>query len=479
MIQIKPVVLCGGSGTRLWPLSRSGFPKQFLVLSGTQSLFQQAIARVNQLVDSEISIKDTLIVTGEEHRFLVRDQLREMPEIHTQILLEPTPRNTAPALTLAALAAIENGDDPILVVSPADQSLKNLEEYTRSLKSSVHLANQGAIVVLGILPDKPETGFGYIKGSIVDGRAEEYKVLAFKEKPDYETALKYLAEGGYVWNSGMFVLKASVWLNAISHFRSDIYQSVLESWRAKTNDDLFIRPAVEHFTNTPSESVDYAVIEKCPQSAFEIKMIPLDAGWSDLGAWDAVWKIGESDRDGNVIRGDAITTQTKNCYIKAESRLVGVVGVDDLIIIETADAVLVAKQSMSQDVKIIVKKLADAGRAEHVLPRKVHRPWGWFDSIDEGDRFKVKKIQVKPGASLSLQSHKYRAEHWVVVKGVADVLCGDKMIRLEENQSTYIPQGEKHRLSNPGEIMLEIIEVQSGSYFGEDDIVRFKDNYGR
>ncbi len=478
-IDIKPVVLCGGSGTRLWPLSRSGFPKQFLVLSGTESLFQKAITRVNQLIDSDICITDTLIVTGEEHRFLVRDQLREMPQINTRILLEPTPRNTAPALTLAALVAMEKGDDPVLVVSPADQSLKSTKEYTRSLQASIRLAHQGSIVVLGIVPDQPETGYGYIKGSVVGDKTEEYQVLSFKEKPDYETALEYIADGGYFWNSGMFVLKASVWLTAISHFRFEIYKSVFDSWKAKTNDGFFIRPELKSFVNSPTESIDYAVMENCPQSEFDIKMVPLDAGWSDLGAWDAVWKEGNPDLEGNVIKGDTITTQITNCYINAESRLVGVVGVDDLIIIETADAVLVAKKSMSQDVKIIVKELADSSRTEHVLPRKVHRPWGWFDSIDEGDRFKVKRIQVKPGASLSLQAHQHRAEHWVVVKGMADVVCGDKLIRLEENQSTYIPQGEKHRLSNPGEMILEIIEVQSGSYLGEDDIVRFEDSYGR
>ena len=476
---VTPIILCGGSGTRLWPLSRTGFPKQFLVLSGNTSLFQQAVSRVNGLGSADISLKETLIVTNEEHRFLVLDQLRELPQVKANLLLEPAGRNTAPALTLAALQAIQNGDDPILVVTPADQTVQDAQAFNLALQNSIRAAATGAIVILGITPDQPETGFGYIKRKGVAGAYQEFNVSNFAEKPDLETARAYLASNDYSWNGGMFVVRASRWLEALKHFSPEILAATEAAFSASTRDNVFIRPDKNKFLAIPSESVDYAVIEKCPGSNFPIKMVRLDAGWNDLGAWDAVWQVGDQDAHGNVAVGDTLLEKTQNSLILANHRLVGTVGVSDLIIIETADAVLVADRKQSQHVKAIVSQLEANSREERVLHRKVARPWGWYDSIDEGDRFKVKRIQVKPGASLSLQKHTHRAEHWVVIKGVAEITNGDQVLTLTENQSTYIPPGGVHRLANRGAEPLEIIEVQSGSYVGEDDIERLEDTYGR
>ncbi len=485
---IHPVILCGGSGTRLWPLSRSGFPKQFLVLSGdgsNQSLFQQAISRITSVADNHIGLGKTLIVTNEEHRFLALDQLRELKDVQATLLLEPTGKNTAPALTLAALYAqdsSENQEDPILVVTPADQTITNPAAFTKALQSAIAIVKEGAIAILGITPTSPQTGYGYIK---VKGDAinNAYTVERFVEKPNEATAKQYLEEGGYFWNGGMFVLKASVWLDALKEFRPDIFGATETAWVARTTDQsdqaTFVRPDKEIFSTIPSESIDYAVIEKCPGSKYPIKMVELDAGWNDLGAWDAVWQVGKQDEQGNVTTGDTLITNSKNSLVHASTRLVSAVGVENLIIVETADAVLVADRKNSQDVKHIVNQLESQKREEKNLHRKVSRPWGWYDSVDEGERFKVKRIQVKPGASLSLQMHHHRAEHWIVVKGTAEITNGDQVILLTENQSTYIPQGQTHRLANPGKTPLEIIEVQSGSYLGEDDIVRFEDTYGR
>jgi mannose-1-phosphate guanylyltransferase/mannose-6-phosphate isomerase len=423
-----------------------------------------------------------LIVTGEEHRFLASEQLREVSIELGAALLEPVGRNTAPALTLAALAAQQNGTNPVLVVTPADQTVIDQVAFTVAMQNAIREASTGSIVILGITPDRPETGYGYIQASAGTNEAA-MSVQRFVEKPDASTAQQYLDEGGYYWNAGMFVLKASVWLQALEQFRPDILQATTQAW-AKRNTDAnsatpFIRPGKAEFAAIPAESVDYAVMEHCPGSPFAIKMVPLYAGWSDLGAWDAVWNVLPKDEHGNAHVGDVLTTHSHNTLVHASSRLVSLVGVSDLIVVETPDAVLVADKTRSQDVKYIVTQLQATKRDEHTLHRKVHRPWGWYDSIDEGGRFKVKRIQVKPKASLSLQKHHHRAEHWIVVTGTAEITNGDKVLTLTENQSTYIPLGEVHRLANPGTIPLEIIEVQSGSYLGEDDIVRFEDTYGR
>ena len=478
-ISVVPVILCGGSGTRLWPLSRAGFPKQFLVLSGTTSLFQQAVSRVNSLGAADIKLGETLVVTGEEHRFIALEQLREVPEIKASLLLEPAARNTAPALTFAALQAVKEGQDPVLVVKPADQTVQDAAAFTDALQRSVRVAAGGSMVILGITPDKPEIGYGYIKRKGTSGAYGEYEVAQFAEKPDLETAKSYLEAGDYAWNGGMFVVRASTWLEALKQFRPDILEATEKACAVQTSDRTFVRPDKGLFNQIPSESIDFAVMERCPGSSVDIRMIPLDAGWNDLGAWDAVWQVGQADQDGNVTNGDTLMADTTNTFVHASSRLVTTVGVNNLVVIETADAVLVADKSQSQHVKKIVSQLSEKSRSEDTLHRKVHRPWGWYDSIDEGDRFKVKRIQVKPGASLSLQKHTHRAEHWVVIRGVAEITNGDKVLTLKENQSTYIPPGEVHRLANLGTVPLEIIEVQSGSYVGEDDIERLEDSYGR
>jgi mannose-1-phosphate guanylyltransferase/mannose-6-phosphate isomerase len=477
--KIVPVILCGGSGTRLWPLSRAGFPKQFLTLTGTTSLFQQAIHRLNCLEGGDIAQGQILIVTGEEHRFIALDQLREMHGIKASILLEPSARNTAPALTFAALHAIKEGCDPILVVTPADQTVQDPQRFADALQRSIRVAAAGSIVILGITPDKPETGYGYIKRQGSIGAMGEYAVAQFAEKPDIETAKAYFEAGDFAWNGGIFVVRASIWLKALTEFRPDIMEATKKACVTQTIDMPFIRPEKNLFSSIPSESIDFAVIEKCPSSSIGIKMVPLDAGWNDLGSWDAVWQVGLPDLNGNVANGDTLLADTTNTYVHSSSRLVSAVGVNNLVVIETADAVLIADKSQSQHVKKIVSQLGARNRSEGNHHRKVHRPWGWYDNIDEGERFKVKRIQVKPGASLSLQKHQHRSEHWVVIKGVAEITNGDQTLTLTENQSTYIPPGVVHRLSNQGSVMLEIIEVQSGLYLEEDDIVRFEDSYGR
>ena len=488
---VTPVILCGGSGTRLWPLSRSGFPKQFLSFGGKHSLFQQTALRLHALADINNSIEQTLVVTHEEQRFMALEQLREisgdggdLAATSSTFLIEPCARNTAAALTLAALQATQNGRDSILVASPSDAFIGNELAYVKALQQAIRHAAGGVIAILGITPTRAETGYGYIHFDHLKAGSVS-QVLEFVEKPSAEKALEYLSHGGFAWNSGMFVLKASLWLDALREFRPDILSVCREAWDLRSLDQpaastvQFVRPDADLFAQVPSESVDYAVMEKCPGSRFPIDMLPLNAAWSDLGAWDAVWQVGAADQQGNVGHGDVMFESSRNTYIHASSRLVSAVGVNDLVIVETEDAVLVSDKSNSQQVKKIVERLASENRQEHKLHRKVHCPWGWYDGIDESASHKVKRIHVKPGASLSLQKHAHRAEHWIVVKGSAEVTRGDQVFTLLENQSTYIEQGQTHRLSNRTSKDLEIIEVQTGSYLGEDDIVRIEDTYGR
>jgi mannose-1-phosphate guanylyltransferase/mannose-6-phosphate isomerase len=478
-IPVQPVVMAGGSGTRLWPLSRAAYPKQFLVLTAdNRSLYQQAVARLESLASEDFDVAAPITVGNEEHRFMALDQLRELGNNVGQVLLEPSGRNTAPAMTLAALAASESATDPVLVVTPADHVIPDLAAFQRAMADAIRAAARGAVVVLGITPDRPETGYGYIKSSAAANGAPRV-VTQFVEKPDAITAERYLADGNYVWNAGMFVLRASSWLDALKRFRPDILEATCSAWAVRKTDQRFVRPGAAEFAAVPSESIDYAVMEHCPGSGIDIRMVPLTAGWNDLGAWDAVWQVAEKDRQGNAVLGDAMITGSRDCLVHASGRLVSLVGVDNLVVVETADAVLVADRARSQEVKAIVTALEQQGRHEKQLHRKVHRPWGWYDGIDAGPRFQVKRILVKPGASLSLQMHHHRAEHWVVVSGTAEIVNGERTILLSENDSTYIPIGQKHRLTNPGKVPLEIIEVQSGAYLGEDDIVRFEDTYGR
>ncbi|MEO6747670.1 MAG: mannose-1-phosphate guanylyltransferase/mannose-6-phosphate isomerase [Caldimonas sp.] len=495
--RVLPVIMAGGSGTRLWPLSRAQYPKQFLVLHGNRSLFQQAAARLQALRADDITVEAPCIVGNEEHRFLILDQLRELTLPGTAIVLEPAARNTAPAMTLAALHALALGGDPVLVVTPADQTVTDAEAFGAAVLRAIRTAAGGSIVLLGITPDRPETGFGYIRAVAADGDAGVLRVERFVEKPNLAKAEEYLRVGGYFWNSGMFVVRASVWLAAIERFRPDIATATRLSWDGRSNDASFVRPDAAAFKQVPSESIDYAVMESAAQptppatktstsktgsagsEAFDLRMVPLGAGWSDLGAWDAVWQVSDKDDAGNCSVGDTILRDNHDTLVHATSRLVGVVGLSNVVVVETPDAVLVVDRDRSQEIKQIVGELDRAGRTEQTLHRQVHRPWGWYDSIDSGARFQVKRIMVKPGASLSLQKHHHRAEHWIVVSGTAEVTNGDQVSILSENQSTYIPLGQIHRLANPGKVPLEIIEVQSGSYLGEDDIVRFEDTYGR
>jgi mannose-1-phosphate guanylyltransferase/mannose-6-phosphate isomerase len=478
-INITPVILCGGTGSRLWPLSRSAYPKQFVTLTGSESLFQQAVMRVSQLRTIDFNINDTLVVTNEEHRFIALEQLQQLDDTSAKLFLEPIGRNTAPALTMAAMLAEQDDKDPILVVTPSDQIIRDSDPFLQALDSCIKAANEDSIVIMGIVPNKAETGYGYIKHDVKVGNFNEFNVKQFTEKPTLEKAEQYVKSKDYLWNSGIFVVRASIWLNAIKSLRLDIFEATLNAFKKNTTDNQFIRPDQENFSKIPSESIDYAVIEKCNAAGIPLKVVPLDAGWNDLGSWDSLWSFEDKNEKGNVAHGDVVIEDTKDSLIHSTHRLVGAVGVENIIIVETADAVLVANRKNSQGVKAIVAKLDKEKRIEGISHLKVHRPWGWYMTIDEGKNFKVKRIQVNPGASLSLQKHAKRAEHWVVVKGTARVESGDKEIVLTENESTFIPLGELHRLSNPKKTPLEIIEVQSGEYLGEDDIERIEDNYGR
>lgn len=477
MTDVVPVILCGGSGTRLWPLSRKGFPKQFLCLLGEQSLFQSTVQRVTDLNNNGFTVGPAIVVTGEEHRFLTSEQLAELDIEFGDIILEPQGKNTAPALTLAALAAEQKGVDPVLFVTPADHAISDLAAFKKTASKAVSAAAQGDVVLLGVTPSNPETGYGYIKVSSAE--ADVFSVDEFVEKPSAELAAQYLADGSYYWNSGVFVLRASTWLKALKQLRPEMHDNVASSWAKRAEEGRFVRPSGPEFSQVTGESIDYAVMESCTDTDYMLKLVKFSGDWSDLGAWDAVWKASPKSAHGNVFKGDVVATKSCNNLVHASHRLVSLVGVNDLTVIETPDAVLVAHSKHGQSVKEIVAKIEEDGREEAQLHRKVYRPWGWYDSIDEGERFKVKRISVYPKSSLSLQKHHHRAEHWIVVSGTAEITVGEEIFTLNENQSTYIPLGEIHRLTNPGIIPLEIIEVQSGSYLGEDDIVRLKDIYGR
>jgi mannose-1-phosphate guanylyltransferase/mannose-6-phosphate isomerase len=473
---LQPVILSGGSGTRLWPLSREQYPKQLLPLVGDESLLQATVRRLDGLPD----LAEPLLVCNEEHRFVVAEQVRQLGR-QGSVLLEPMGRNTAPAMTLAALWARRGGTDPVLVVMPADHVILDLERFRSAVATACGLAEAGLAVTFGITPDRPETGYGYIQqGSALTGGA--HALARFVEKPDRPTAQRYLDEGGYLWNSGIFVMKASVWQAAIGRCRPDILAACEAALAGTSADGDFVRVAREAFAACPADSIDYAVMERLTAGDAGLPaaaVIPLDAGWSDVGAWDSLWDVLPKDEAGNAFRGDVMLQDTTGTLAFSEGRLVACVGVRDLVVVETPDAVLVAHKDRTQEVKKIAERLKAGGRSEAQSHRKVHRPWGWYDGIDAGDRFQVKRIVVKPGATLSLQMHHHRAEHWVVVRGTARVTRGEETFLLAENQSTYIPIGTTHRLENPGKLPLEMIEVQSGAYLGEDDIVRFDDHYGR
>ncbi len=468
---IVPVILSGGTGSRLWPLSRELYPKQFLPLIDANTLLQNTVLRVQDVA----GIEAPLIICNEEHRFMVAEQLRILGIAPAATILEPVGRNTAPAVAVAALQAMVKGADPVLLVLPADHLIANVEEFRRTVEQAVPNAEAGKLITFGIVPTLPATGYGYIKAGKPWADDSVYSVERFVEKPDAATAQTYLNSGAYYWNSGMFMFRASAFLEELEHLAPEILDACRRAQQVGCADLDFLRLDKAAFETCPSDSIDYAVMEKTANAL----VVPLDAGWSDIGAWSALWTVEKRDPDGNVVAGDVLTVATRNSYIRSENRLVATVGVDDLVIVETADALLVAHKERVQEVKDIVGRLKLSQREEWRSHRKVYRPWGTYDSVDIAGRFQVKRITVNPGARLSLQMHHHRAEHWTVVSGTARVTKGDKVFLLTENQSAYIPVGTPHRLENPGKIPLELIEVQSGGYLGEDDIVRFDDAYGR
>ncbi|HEX7018452.1 MAG TPA: mannose-1-phosphate guanylyltransferase/mannose-6-phosphate isomerase [Gemmatimonadaceae bacterium] len=464
MSRLHPVILSGGSGTRLWPLSREHYPKQLLRLLGDGTLLQQTVTRLDGLPE----VAPAVLVCNEEHRFLVGEQVRETGATAATIILEPEGRNTCPAATLAALLLREQ-EDPLLLVMPADHVIRDVEAFHRAVTAALPLARDGSLVTFGIVPKTPATGYGYIR------RGQGSAVAEFVEKPDAATAQRYLDSGEYLWNSGMFLMRASVWLEELERHAPDILEHCRAACAGGRRDGEFFRVDAQAFRRCRSDSIDYAVMEKTTRAA----VVPLDAGWSDVGAWSTLWEVSPQDAAGNVAQGDVCLHGVRDTLVLAQHRLVAAVGVKDLIVIETADAVLVMHRDAAQDVKHVVETLKKQKRGEHITHRRVYRPWGWYEGVDAGDRFQVKRLMVKPGAALSLQMHHHRAEHWVVVKGTARVTRGDEVFMLTENQSTFIPIGARHRLENPGTIPLELVEVQSGSYLGEDDIVRFEDRYNR
>ncbi|MFA5495067.1 MAG: mannose-1-phosphate guanylyltransferase/mannose-6-phosphate isomerase [Porticoccaceae bacterium] len=465
-----PVIMAGGSGTRLWPLSRQLNPKQFLALVDRKlTMLQLTLGRLDGL-----GVAAPLLICNEEHRFLAAEQLRQLGIDDAAILLEPEGRNTAPAIALAALHAVRDGDDPMLLVLAADHLIGDVGSFHGSILNALPLAEAGKLVTFGIVPGLAETGYGYIRRG-AELAAGAFAVDRFVEKPDEATAQAYLDSGEYYWNSGMFLFRASRFLGELAAHRPDILAACETAIEGCSRDLHFIRVDAEAFASCPEDSIDYAVMEKTADAA----VVGLDAGWSDIGSWSALWEVSDKDAAGNSHVGDVIDCGSRHTLVRAEHRLVATVGVEDLIVVETKDAVLVAHKDSVQDVKKIVEQIKHSGRHEHMNHREVYRPWGVYDSIDHGHRYQVKRITVQPGAKLSLQMHHHRAEHWVVVSGTAKVTNGDNTYLVTENQSTYIPIGQVHSLENPGQIPLELIEVQSGSYLGEDDIVRFEDRYGR
>jgi len=475
-----PVVLSGGSGTRLWPLSRELYPKQLLPLVGERTMLQETVARLSGVPD----VTPPVVVCNESHRFMVAEQLRESGSPPQAIVLEPVGRNTAPAVAVAALVALGRTPgstapgaaeeaDPVLLVLPADHVIRDVAAFQSAVAVGRKAAEAGRLVTFGVVPDRPETGYGYIRRERGEGPA--YAVAEFVEKPDFDTAVRYVQSGEYFWNSGMFMFRARIWLEELARHAPAMLAACESAVAAATRDLDFTRLPADEFGACPADSVDYAVMEKTSSAV----VVPLDAGWSDVGSWSALQDALPTDQEGNVTAGDVITEATTGCYLHATSRLIGTVGLRDHVVVETKDAVLVAPRDRVQDVKALVARLKARGRYETSLHREVFRPWGSYDSIDNGDRFQVKRLVVKPGASMSLQLHHHRAEHWIVVSGTARITRGEETFLLGENESTFIPMGTKHRIENPGKVMLHIIEVQSGSYLGEDDIVRFEDRYGR
>ncbi|MAF15511.1 MAG: mannose-1-phosphate guanylyltransferase/mannose-6-phosphate isomerase [Marinomonas sp.] len=464
-MKICPIVLSGGVGSRLWPLSREHYPKQCLNLTDSlSSLLQKTLLRTNRL-----DVQSPLVVCNDDHRFLIAQQLQDIGVSDSKVILEPVGKNTAPAVALAAFEMLQDDEDALMLVLPADHVIRDVKAFEAAVDQAQALAEEGAVVTFGIKPTRPETGYGYIKSG------PDFDVEQFVEKPDLATAQAYLKIGDFLWNSGMFLVKASQYLRELKQHRADIYDAVEAAYQLRSEDLDFIRIDHDAFAKCPSESIDYAVMEHTKNA----KVVPYGGDWSDIGAWDALYDYKEKDVDQNVISGDVMAEGTTNSLIRAESRLVATVGVDNLVVVETADAVLIMDKDQSQDVKKIVSRIKSEGRQEHAFHTTVHRPWGSYQTVDQCDRHQVKRIMVKPGEKLSVQMHHHRAEHWVVVKGTAKVLNGEKEILLTENESTYIPVGVVHALENPGKIPLEIIEVQSGGYLGEDDIVRFSDRYGR
>jgi mannose-1-phosphate guanylyltransferase/mannose-6-phosphate isomerase len=466
---VIPVILSGGAGTRLWPLSREMYPKQLLALTSKQTMLQDTAARLATIAGAIPPI----VVCNEAHRFTVAEQIRALESCASAILLEPSGRNTAPAVALAALKAQDLSADATLIVAPADHVIRDVHKFSQAADVAVSLAQNNKLITFGIVAHAPETGYGYIRRG--EGTGPAYPVAQFIEKPPLELAVQFVTTGDYYWNSGMFVFKASRYLKELSNFAPDILEACTAAYKAATADLDFVRIDKAEFIKCRSESIDYAVMEKTQDAL----VLPLDVGWSDVGSWSSLFDALPADEDGNVLQGDVLTHDTHDCYVHSTSRLVAAVGMEDHIIVETKDAILVAPKDRVQDVKDLVANIKKSGRTESALHREVFRPWGSYDSIDSGDRFQVKRLSVKPGGVLSLQMHHHRAEHWIVVQGTARITRNDETFLLAENESTFIPVGATHRIENPGKVALHIIEVQSGSYLGEDDIVRFEDNYGR